>query len=63
MVNSIESESGQRLILQVLQLLAEYEYVINIFKQIKGQESPMELLKGLDEQPEPIQIEFLRWVK
>lgn len=61
MVNSIESESGQRLILQVLQLLAEYEYVINIFKQIKGQESPIELLKGLDEQPEPIQIEFLRW--
>ena len=63
MVNSIEDESGQRLILEVLQLLSEYEYVINILKQIKGQESPIELLKGLNEQPEQIQIEFLRWVK
>jgi len=62
MVNSIENESGQRLILQILQILSEYEYIINIFKQIKGQESPIELLKGLDEQPESIQIEFLRWV-
>ena len=63
MVNSIEDESGQRIILEILQLLSEYEYVIKILSEIKGQESPIGLLKGLDEQPEQIQTEFLRWVK
>jgi len=63
MVNSIEDESGQRIILEILQLLSEYEYIIKILSEIKGQESPIELLKGLNEQPEQIQIEFLRWVK
>jgi len=62
MVNSIEDESGQRIILEILQLLSEYEFVIKILGEIKGQESPVELLKGLNEQPEQIQIEFLRWV-
>ncbi|UJR31185.1 hypothetical protein I4U23_018692 [Adineta vaga] len=61
MVNAIEEESGQKLILEVLQLLSEYEFVIKILSEIKGQESPIELLKGLSEQPEQIQIEFLRW--
>ena len=63
MVNSIEDESGQRIILEILQLLSEYEYVIKILSEIKGQESLIGLLKGLDEQPEQIQTEFLRWVK
>lgn len=63
MVNSIEQESGQKSILEILQLFSEYEYVIKILGEIKGQESPMELLKGLNEQPEPIQIEFIRWVR
>ncbi len=63
MVNSIENESGQRIILEILQLLSEYEFVIKILRDIKGQESPVELLKGLNEQPEQIQIEFLRWVR
>ncbi len=63
MVNSIEDESGQRIILEILQLLSEYEYIIKILSEIKGQESPIELLNGLNEQPEQIQIEFLRWVK
>ncbi len=63
MVNSIEDEAGQRIILEILQLLSEYEFVIKILRDIKGQESPVELLKGLNEQPEQIQIEFLRWVR
>jgi hypothetical protein len=63
MVNSIADESGQRIILEILQLVSEYEYVIKILSDIKGQESPVELLKGLNEQPEQIQIEFLRWVE
>ena len=62
MVNSIEDESGQRMVLEILQLLSEYEFVIKILAEIKGQESPVELFKGLNEQPEQIQIEFLRWV-
>jgi hypothetical protein len=62
MVNSIEDEFGQRIVLEILQLLSEYEFVIKILGEIKGQESPVELLKGLNEQPEQIQIEFLRWV-
>jgi len=62
MVNSIEDEAGQRIILEILQLLSEYEFIIKILSEIKGQESPIELLKGLNEQPEQIQIEFLRWV-
>ncbi|CAF1009481.1 unnamed protein product [Adineta ricciae] len=61
MVNSIEDASGQKIVLEVLQLLSEYEFVIKILNELKGQESPVELLKGLSEQPEPIQIEFLRW--
>lgn len=63
MVNSIADESGQRIILEIFQLVSEYEYVIKILSDIKGQESPIELLKGLNEQPEQIQIEFLRWVE
>ena len=63
MVNSITEESGQKIILEILQLLSEYEYVIKILGEIKGQESPIALLKGLNEQPEQIQIEFLRWVR
>lgn len=63
MVNSIEQESGQKMILEILQLLSEYEYVIKILSDINGQESPVELLKGLNEQPEAIQIEFIRWVR
>jgi hypothetical protein len=63
MVNSIEDESGQIIVLEVFQLLSEYEHVIKILSEIKGQESPIELLKGLSEQPEQIQIEFLRWVR
>ena len=62
MVNSIENESGQKIILEILQLLSEFEHIIKILSEIKGQESPVELLKGLNEQPEQIQIEFLRWV-
>ncbi|CAF4357146.1 unnamed protein product, partial [Adineta steineri] len=61
MINSIQDQSGQQIILEILQLLSEYEYVIKIISEIKGQESPIELLKGLNEQPEQIQIEFLRW--
>ncbi|CAF1064755.1 unnamed protein product [Rotaria sp. Silwood1] len=61
MVNSIQDESGQKIILKILQLLSEYEYVIKILSEIKGQESPIELLKTLNDQPEEIQIEFLRW--
>jgi hypothetical protein len=63
MVNSIEDESGQRTVLEILQLLSEFEFVIKFLGEIKGQESPVELLKGLNEQPEQIQIEFLRWVR
>lgn len=63
MVNSIEKESGQKMILEILQLVSEYEYVIKILSDINGQESPVELLKGLNEQPEAIQIEFIRWVR
>lgn len=63
MVNSIEDSTGQILVLEVLQLLSEYEHVIKILSEIKGQESPIELLKGLNEQPEQIQIQFLRLVK
>ncbi|CAF0900803.1 unnamed protein product [Rotaria sordida] len=62
MVNSIEDESGQKIILEILQLLSEYEYVIKILSDIEGQESPIELLKTLNDQPEQIQIEFLRWI-
>lgn len=62
MVNSIENESGQKIILEIFQLLSEFEHIIKILSEIKGQESPVELLKGLSEQPEQIQIEFLRWV-
>ncbi|CAF0958555.1 unnamed protein product [Rotaria sordida] len=61
MVNSIEDESGQKIILEILQLLSEYEYIIKILSDIEGQESPIELLKTLNDQPEQIQIEFLRW--
>ncbi|CAF3446102.1 unnamed protein product [Rotaria socialis] len=61
MVNSIEDESTQIMMLEILQLLSEYEYVIKILSEIKGQESPMGLLKGLNDQPEQIQVEFLRW--
>lgn len=63
MVNSIEDESGQIMMLEVLQLLSEYEYVIKILSELKGQESPIELLKGLNDQPEKIQTEFLQWVR
>jgi hypothetical protein len=63
MVNAIEEQSGQKIILEILQLLSEYEFVIKILSGLKGQESPVELLKGLSEQPEQIQIEFLRWVR
>lgn len=62
MINSIQDESGQRNILEILQLLSEYEFVIRLINNLKGDESPIELLKGLHEQPETIQIEFLRWV-
>lgn len=62
MVNAIEDMTGQKIVLEVLQLLAEYEFIIKILSGLKGQESPVELLKGLSEQPEQIQVEFLRWV-
>ena len=62
MINAIQDEAGQRAILELLQLLSEFEYVIKILRDLKGEESPIELLKGLSEQPEQIQIEFLRWV-
>ena len=62
MINSIADESGQRNILEILQLLSEFEFVIRLINNLKGDESPVELLKGLHEQPEAIQIEFLRWV-
>ncbi|CAF4700136.1 unnamed protein product, partial [Rotaria magnacalcarata] len=55
MVNSIEDESTQIMMLEILQLLSEYEYIIKILSEIKGQESPMGLLKGLNDQPEQIQ--------
>ena len=62
MINAIQDEAGQRAILELLQLLSEFEYVIKFLGELKGEESPIELLKGLSEQPEQIQVEFLRWV-
>ena len=35
MVNSIEDESTQIMMLEILQLLSEYEYVIKILSEIK----------------------------
>lgn len=63
MINSISDQNGQKLILQVLQLLSEYEYIVKLFTEMKGEENPVDLLKSLSEQAEPIQIEFLRWVR
>ena len=62
MINCVADQTGQRLILEILQLLSEYEYIVKLLGEIKGDESPIELFKGVAEQPEPVQIEFLRWV-
>ena len=62
MINCIESTSDQRIILEILQLLSEFEHVVKLYNEINGEESPVELLRGLLEQPETIQVAFLRWV-
>ncbi|CAF0844096.1 unnamed protein product [Didymodactylos carnosus] len=61
MVNDIEDIDGQIDVLQLLQCLSEREHVTKSFSELKGQDSPIELLKGLTEQPEQIQIEFMKW--